>query len=118
MQNNQSRKNRSQSTNPNTGPVFYEIKVQGYLEPSWARWFEGMTLTHVENGESGMGCTLIAGLVIDQPALHGLLIKIRDLNLTLISVRRFIPGTNTIEEVPIRAEPTGDQDDGQNSGMD
>ncbi|HSB02799.1 MAG TPA: hypothetical protein VLE49_19275 [Anaerolineales bacterium] len=45
-----------------------------------------MTITHIENGESGYACTLIAGSVIDQPALHGLLERIRDLNLTLISV--------------------------------
>jgi hypothetical protein len=70
-----------------------------------------MTLSHAENGESGMSCTLITGPVIDQPALHGLLIKIRDLNLTLISIRRFIPGTNTVEEVPIKPEPPGDRED-------
>jgi hypothetical protein len=111
MKNNQGMKNRFQRSNSNLGPVFYEIKVQGQLDPLWSKWFEGMTLTHLENGESGEPCTLIAGPVIDQPALHGLLAKIRDLNLTLISVRRFIPGTNTVEEIPIKPEPSGDRDD-------
>jgi hypothetical protein len=102
MKNNQDKKNRSQSTNPDPEPVFYEIIIQGQLDPKRSKWFEGMTLTYIENGESGLACTRIAGPVIDQPALHGLLTKIRDLNLTLISVRRFIPGTSTGEQVPIR----------------
>lgn len=87
MENNRAEKNNFQSSNPDPGPVFYEIKVQGQLDPRWSQRFEGMTLAHAENGESGVACTLIAGPVIDQPALHGLLAKIRDLNLTLISVR-------------------------------
>ena len=103
MKNHKDMKIRFQSTNPDSGPLLYEIKVQGQLDPQRARWFEGMTLTTIENDEGGLACTLIAGPVIDQPALHGLLTKIRDLNLTLISVRRSIPGTGTVEEVPIRA---------------
>jgi hypothetical protein len=79
----------------------YEIKVQGQLDELWAHWFEGMTLTTVENGESGLACTLISGPVADQPALHGLLIKIRDLNLTLISVCRISPLTNVSEEISV-----------------
>jgi len=66
----------------------YEIKIKGILEDHWKQWFEGMTLKHAENGEDGQNCTLITGLIADQPALHGLLAKIRDLNLTLISVRK------------------------------
>lgn len=111
MKNNQAKKNRLQGTNPDPGPVFYEIKIQGQLDPQRSKWFEGMTLTYIENGESRLACTLIAGPVIDQPALHGLLTKIRDLNLTLISVRRSIPGTSTVEEVHIRPEPSWDRDD-------
>ena len=83
---------------------FYEIMVQGQLDSLWGQWFEGMTLTNVENGESGVACTLIAGQVADQSALHGLLIKIRDLNLKLISVRRILPGTNTPVDVPIKTD--------------
>ncbi len=66
----------------------YEIKVKGYLDDHWKQWFEGMVLKHVENGEDELKYTLIIGPLIDQPALHGLLAKIRDLNLTLISVRK------------------------------
>lgn len=83
---------------------FYEIKVQGQLSQAWSEWFEGMTITVIEDCECGMACTLISGPVIDQPALHGLLNKIRDLNLPLVSVRRYLPGTNRIENVLIKLE--------------
>ena len=92
-------KHRSTVKNP---AEFYEILVQGQLDSLWGQWFEGMKLSNVENGESGVACTLIAGQVADQSALHGLLIKIRDLNLKLISVRRILPGTNTPVDVPIK----------------
>jgi hypothetical protein len=62
-------------------PEYYEIKVKGELDARWSDWFEGLTLTHLEGQE-----TLLAGPLLDQAALHGLLEKIRDLNLTLISV--------------------------------
>ena len=83
-------------------PEYYEIMVQGHLDSLWGQWFEGLTLSNVENGESGLACTLIAGQVADQSALHGLLIKIRDLNLKLLSVRRIMPGTKIVEELPIK----------------
>jgi hypothetical protein len=81
-------------------PDVYEITVQGQLDDLWAQWFEGMTLSAIRNSESG-ACTLIAGPVADQPALHGLLVKIRDLNLTLVSVRRINSGKNKSEEIPL-----------------
>jgi hypothetical protein len=62
-------------------PEYYEIKVKGELDTHWSNWFEGLTLTHLEGQE-----TMLAGLLPDQAALHGLLERIRDLNLTLISV--------------------------------
>ena len=62
-------------------PEYYEIKVKGKLDTHWSDWFEGLTLTHLEGQE-----TLLAGPLPDQAALHGLLERIRDLNLTLISV--------------------------------
>lgn len=62
-------------------PEYYEIKVKGELDTHWSDWFEGLTLTHMEGQE-----TMLAGLLPDQAALHGLLERIRDLNLTLISV--------------------------------
>jgi hypothetical protein len=77
--------------------AYYEIKVQGQLDCLWAGWFEGMTLTNIENGESEVLCTLISGPVADQPALHGMLTKIRDLNLTLISVRKVDPSKKKLD---------------------
>jgi len=60
---------------------YYEIRVRGQLDSHWSAWFEGVTLTSLENGE-----TLIAGPIQDQAALHGILAKIRDLDLHLLSV--------------------------------
>jgi hypothetical protein len=62
-------------------PVRYEIIVKGHLDGRWARQFGGMTLTALP-GEQ----TLLAGPLADQPALHGVLARIRDLGLTLVSV--------------------------------
>ena len=60
-----------------------EIRVQGHLDSSWSEWFDGMTITNVENGEA-----LLSGPVVDQAALQGVLRKIRDLGLSLISVNQ------------------------------
>lgn len=83
----------------------YEIKIKGRLDEHWSQWFEGMSLKSVENGEIGQECTLITGPIADQPALHGLLAKIRDLNLTLISVYRINAESNKREETPIGFSP-------------
>ena len=85
-------------------PEFYEILVQGQLDDLWRHWFAGMTLSNVETGESGEDCTLISGKVADQAALHGLLIKIRDLNLKLLSVRRVTPDKNKSMEITINLD--------------
>jgi hypothetical protein len=63
----------------------YQIRVQGRLDASWSEWFEGMTLTFENRGDDSP-ITTLTGAVVDQAALHGLLVKISDLNLTLISV--------------------------------
>ena len=63
-------------------PALYEIRVAGVLDDRWAAWFDGLEISD-EGAE-----TVICGLLADQPALHGLLTKVRDLGLCLISVRR------------------------------
>ena len=67
------------------GPKIYVITVQGRLDPSWSEWFSGMTIAAEESGE-GRTVTTLTGPVVDQAALHGLLARISDLNLTLLSV--------------------------------
>lgn len=62
-------------------PEYYEIKIKGHLDPHWSNWFAGLMLTHLVGDE-----TLLSGSLPDQAALHGLLERIRDLNLTLLSV--------------------------------
>ncbi len=62
-------------------PEYYEIKIRGHLEAKWSDWFEGLEITYLEENE-----TLLSGVLPDQAALHGLLERIRDLNLKLISV--------------------------------
>ena len=61
----------------------YTIRVKGHLDQSWSAWFDGMAITNEVNGD-----TVISGRVVDQAALHGLLVKVHNLNLTLISVLR------------------------------
>ena len=72
--------------NPGHSDV-YQIRIKGHLDSQWAGWFEGLTITLEDNGD-----TLLTGQVVDQAALHGLLRKVRDLGLPLISVRRFEQG--------------------------
>jgi hypothetical protein len=60
---------------------YYEIRLKGHLDARFAEWFEGLTITLEEDGE-----TLLTGPVVDQPALHGLLKKVRDLGIPLISI--------------------------------
>ena len=61
----------------------YEIRLKGQIDKRWAAWFDGLTVTNTEDDE-----IVLVGPVIDQTALHGLLAKVRDLNLPLLSVRR------------------------------
>jgi hypothetical protein len=68
-------------------PGYYEIRIKGHLDNRWADWFEGVTITLEDNGE-----TLLTGQVADQAALHGLLRKVRDLGMPLVSVNRIEPG--------------------------
>jgi hypothetical protein len=71
-------------------PVVYQIRIKGQLDSQSSDWFDGLTITLEEHGE-----TLLTGLVIDQAALHGLLKKVRDLGLPLISVSPVEHGPST-----------------------
>lgn len=77
---------RNPTTNAGEPPV-YQIRVKGHLSPHWADWFEGLTLTLEANGE-----TLLTGPVVDQAALYGVLRKVRDVGLPLLSVVCLPPG--------------------------
>jgi hypothetical protein len=68
------------------GPWLYEIRLKGHLDDRWADWFEGLTLKREDNGE-----TLLTGPVVDQAALYGLLRKVRDLGMPLLSVIHVAP---------------------------
>lgn len=68
-------------------PMVYEIRVKGHLGSQWTEWFGGMAITREDNGD-----TLLTGPVVDQAALHGLLKKVRDLGMPLISAIRVKPG--------------------------
>ena len=85
-------------------PELYEIRVRGHLDARWANLFEGMTITLEEDGD-----TLLTGPVIDQAALHGLLKKVRDLGLPLVSVSPVESGPSTT--LPLRGlRETGQAD--------
>jgi hypothetical protein len=75
---------RKLKTDPSE-PSVYQIRLKGHLGPQWTDWFDGLTITLEEDGE-----TLLTGPVIDQAALHGLLKKVRDLGIPLLSVNRLI----------------------------
>ena len=63
------------------GPARYELRIEGHIDDHWTAWFDTLTLTHEDDGT-----TTLRGLVPDQSALHGLLARVRDLGVTLISV--------------------------------
>lgn len=67
-------------------PQVYQIRIKGHLDHQWTEWFEGLSITLSDNGE-----TLLTGPLIDQAALHGVLKKVRDLALPLVSVSSVKP---------------------------
>ena len=80
----------SNTRNPTTDPrqpIVYQIRIQGHLGSEWTDWFEGLTITLEDNGE-----TLLRGPVVDQAALYGVLRKVRDLGIPLLAVNRAYPG--------------------------
>ncbi len=75
------------STGDPDQPMVYQIRIKGHLGREWTDWFGSLTLTLEDNGE-----TLLTGPVVDQAALHGVLKKVRDLGMPLLSVNRMKPG--------------------------
>jgi len=75
-------------------PMIYQIRISGHLGRQWTNWFEGLTITLEEDGD-----TLLTGPVIDQAALHGLLKKVRDLGMPLLSVNSLRSGLQDSPEV-------------------
>jgi hypothetical protein len=69
----------------------YEIRLKGHLETRWAAWFDGLRLTHESDGT-----TTIHGPIVDQAALHGVLQKVRDLGLPLVSVTQVDPDQHVV----------------------
>ena len=67
-------------------PMVYQIRIEGHLGPKWTAWFGDVSITLEDNGE-----TLLTGPVVDQAALHGLLRKVRDLGMPLVSVEHVGP---------------------------
>ncbi len=74
------------STENHHEPGLYEIRLKGHLDAKWDDWFDGLTITRADSGE-----TLLRGPVVDQAALHGVLRKVRDLGLPLVSVNQIDP---------------------------
>jgi hypothetical protein len=82
------------STEDRYEPGLYEIRLKGQLDDRWAECFEGLTITLEANGD-----TLLTGPVVDQAALHGLLKRVRDLGIPLLSVNLVKPGQTKKQEV-------------------
>jgi hypothetical protein len=74
----------------NSNTQYYEIRLKGQLDSRWTIWFDGLSITLEDNGD-----TLLTGPVVDQAALHGLLKKVRDLGMPLVSVKPVEPGPST-----------------------
>ena len=74
------------STGNHNGAGWYEIRLKGHLDSRWAAWFDGLSLTHESDGT-----TTLHGPIVDQAALHGVLQKVRDLGLPLVSVTQVDP---------------------------
>jgi hypothetical protein len=77
-------------------PTVYQIRIKGHLGRQWTDWFEGLAITLEEDGDS-----LVTGPVVDQAALHGLLKKVRDLGMPLLSVNPIEPNQPDVSEVKV-----------------
>jgi hypothetical protein len=84
------------STGNHNGAGWYEIRLKGHLDSRWAAWFDGLSLTHDSGG------TVISGPVLDQAALHGLLQKVRDVGIPLVSVAQVDPDEPDVSTITPR----------------
>jgi hypothetical protein len=80
----------------------YQIAVKGHLDSEWSDWFDGLTITLADNGE-----TILSGPIVDQTALHGVLIKIRDLGLPLLRLSRIEPERESSANLLMHTEAEG-----------
>ena len=80
--------------NSESDPLVYQIRIKGHLGREWTDWFDGLAITLEDNGE-----TLLTGPVVDQAALHGVLRKVRDVGMPLLSVMRVTPGQAEASDV-------------------
>lgn len=85
--------NNLESETDSSQPVIYQIRVKSHLGSDWTDWFEGLTITLEDEGD-----TLLTGPVVDQAALHGLLKKVRDLGMPLVSVNPVQLNENHLEK--------------------
>ncbi len=86
--------NEINSESEKAQPLVYQIRIKGHLGRQWADWFGGLTIIALDNGE-----TLLTGPVLDQAALHGVLRKVRDVGMPLLSVNRVQPGQAEASDV-------------------
>ena len=86
--------NEINSESEKAQPLVYQIRIQGHLGRQWTDWFGGLTITLEDNGE-----TLLTGPVVDQAALHGVLRKVRDVGMPLLSVNHVKPGEAEASDV-------------------
>ena len=70
---------------PDRLPIHYRIRIRGHLDAAWSDWFDGLTITHADDGT-----TALEGALVDQAALYGLLSRLRDLGATLLAVERLM----------------------------
>jgi hypothetical protein len=92
-------KRSTRGSNTVTEQTTYQIKIRGWIDPQWADWFGGLGVTY-EGTEDDSPLTVLAGPVADQAALRGILCKLWDFNLTLISAIRVEQETQTEEDIP------------------
>jgi hypothetical protein len=85
--------NKSEPKPEPIAPIVYQIRIKGHLDNQWTDWFGGMTITLEDNGD-----TVLTGPVVDQAALYGLIKKVRDLGMSLVSISPVEPGQANVSD--------------------